>query len=70
VLKNDSLAKERAKLFQTKKNKSLAKNMLLIFVDAVSRSSMHLKLPRTVDWFKKRTKQYSYKRNFVTHEAE
>jgi hypothetical protein len=35
-------------------SKPLAKNVLMIFIDAVGRQSMHLKLPKTIEWFKRR----------------
>jgi hypothetical protein len=38
----------------------LAKNVLLIFLDSVSRFETHIKLPKFVAWFKKQAKYRSY----------
>lgn len=66
VLHNKTLEKEN---HQAWKNNSasasppLAKNILIIFIDSVSRFQTHLKLPKYSNWFKKQTRYKSYQKN-------
>ncbi|KAL4463269.1 hypothetical protein ABPG74_007270 [Tetrahymena malaccensis] len=57
---NQTLSEQRKKIASDSSSKPLSKNILLIFIDAVSRQSMHLKLPKTVEWFEKRSRMHSY----------
>ncbi|KAL4482506.1 hypothetical protein ABPG72_001482 [Tetrahymena utriculariae] len=57
---NKTLSEERKKIANENPSKPLSKNILIIFIDAISRQSMHLKLPKTVEWFEKRSRMHSY----------
>ncbi|KAL4463270.1 hypothetical protein ABPG74_007271 [Tetrahymena malaccensis] len=67
---NDTLSKERKKITEQLKEKPITKNVLLIFIDAVSRQSMHLKMPETVKWFEQNAQQHSYEKTNQTKQAE
>ena len=60
VRRNQTLVEERKAMW--KEGTSLARNVILIYVDAIGRPAMHYKLPRTVQFFKKRSKKMSYKK--------
>jgi hypothetical protein len=73
VQKNETIIKERAELWQKAQlsdSPPLAKNVLFLYIDSVSRQSTHLKLPKLVTWFKKQTIFKSYERNSTTNESK
>ncbi|KAL4482507.1 hypothetical protein ABPG72_001483 [Tetrahymena utriculariae] len=67
---NKTLSEERKKIAKQLKEKPITKNVLLIFIDAVSRQSMHLKLPQTVKWFEQNAQQNSYQKDNQTKQAD
>ncbi|EAR88930.2 sulfatase (macronuclear) [Tetrahymena thermophila SB210] len=67
---NKTLSNERKKIAEELNEKPMTKNILLIFIDAVSRQSMHLKMPKTVKWFEQNAQQHSYKKSNQTKFAE
>lgn len=49
---NETLIRERAELWQkAQESAPLAKNVLFFYVDAISRQSAHLILPKITKWF-------------------
>lgn len=72
IQKNETIIKERGELWQ-KAQKSdsppLAKNVLFLYIDAVSRQSTHLKLPKLVTWFQKQAVFKSYQRDNSINES-
>jgi hypothetical protein len=53
VKRNETLVHEKAKL---NKVEGLAKNVLVVFFDGLSRARMHSKLKKTMNWFSRRQK--------------
>lgn len=51
VKRNETLAKERKEI--AKNSKSLFKNVLVIYIDALSRPAAFRKIPKTMAWFDK-----------------
>lgn len=51
--RNEELVKERAKLFEKYKKGVLAKNVIYLFIDSLSRVNFKLKLPKFWDWIGK-----------------
>lgn len=47
---DESLIKERAKLFEKNKEKVLVKNILYLFIDSLSRTNFRRKLPKLYRW--------------------
>ena len=50
VHRNESLIEERTKIFNQTENKPLVKNILMIFIDSVSRQHFPRKLKKTYQW--------------------
>jgi hypothetical protein len=48
----------------------LARNVLLIYTDAIGRPSMHFKFPKIVDFFKRRSRERSYDEQKAAEPAE
>lgn len=53
VQRNETLIKERAAAWQKMQDSAppLAKNVIFLYVDAISRESAHMLLPKIVSWF-------------------
>lgn len=51
VKRNETLANERKEI--AKNSKSLFKNVLVIYIDALSRPAAYRKIPKTMAWFDK-----------------
>ena len=63
IIYNHTLAQEKAEVFRNVQSSSsppLVKNVLVIFLDSVSRFETHIKLPRFVGWFEKQARLSSY----------
>lgn len=62
VQKNESLIKERTAAWQRAQDSDppLANNVIFMYVDAISRESAHILLPKIVNWFQKQSSFKSY----------
>lgn len=50
LLRNETLAKERKEIAR-KSTTPLAKNVIVIYIDALSRAHAHRKINKTLKWF-------------------
>ncbi|CDW87264.1 UNKNOWN [Stylonychia lemnae] len=57
IIRNESLVEERQQNF---KRAGANKNMIVIYIDALSRPRAHLKLPKTMQYFKEQKEVYEF----------